>query len=126
MQQIRRIFDRVGIAYLIYNWMDRKIWAKFMLNVGVNQVVSVCGENFGSVKKTGMARDLMIAAMAEVIPVARQEGVDLNEADIIYWLGVVDSLSDAGKPSMRQYIEACRPSEVALFSGTVVALGQKQ
>ncbi len=125
VQRVRRFFDRVGIAYQIDNRMDRKIWAKFMLNVGVNQVVSVCGENFGSVRKPGMARDLMIAAMAEVIPVARKEGVDLNEADITYWLGVVDSLSDAGKPSMRQDVEACRPSEVALFSGTVVALGQK-
>ena len=65
------------------------------------------------------------AAMAEVIPVAKQEGVALDEADITYWLGVVDALSDAGKPSMRQDIEAKRPSEVALFSGTVVALGQK-
>nr|WP_278277941.1 ketopantoate reductase C-terminal domain-containing protein [Acetobacterium bakii] len=36
-----------------------------------------------------------------------------------------DALSDAGKPFMRQDIEAKRPSEVALFSGTVVALGQK-
>ncbi|WP_169314717.1 ketopantoate reductase family protein [Acetobacterium woodii] len=105
--------------------MDRKIWSKFMLNIGVNQVVSVYGQNFGSVKKPGRARDMMIAAMAEVIPVAKQEGVVLDEADIAYWLGVVDALSDAGKPSMRQDVEAKRPSEVALFSGTVVALRQK-
>jgi 2-dehydropantoate 2-reductase len=37
----------------------------------------------------------------------------------------LDALSDAGKPSMRQDIEAKRPSEVALFSRMVVALGQK-
>lgn len=123
--RVQRFFDRVGIAYQIDNRMDRKIWSKFMLNVGVNQVVSVYGENFGSVKKPGMARDLMIDAMAEVIPVAQREEVALDEADITYWLGVVDALSDTGKPSMRQDIEAKRPSEVALFSGTVVALGQK-
>ena len=125
IMRVERFFDQVGIAYQIDNRMDRKIWSKFMLNVGVNQVVSVYGQNFGSVKKSGKARDLMIAAMAEVIPVAKQEGVALDEADITYWLGVVDALSDAGKPSMRQDIEAKRPSEVALFSGTVVALGQK-
>jgi 2-dehydropantoate 2-reductase len=125
IKRVQRFFDRVGIAYQIDNRMNRKIWAKFMLNVGVNQVVSVCGENYGSVKKPGEVRELMIAAMAEVIPVARKEGVDLGEADIIYWLGVVDALSDEGKPSMRQDVEARRPSEVELFSGTVVALGSK-
>ncbi len=125
VMRVERFFDRVGIAYQIDNRMDRKIWSKFMLNVGVNQVVSVYGQNFGSVKKPGKVRDLMIAAMTEVIPVAKQEGVALDEADIIYWLGVVDALSDVGKPSMRQDVEAKRPSEMALFSGTVVALGQK-
>lgn len=80
IDRFKHFLDQVGIAYQIDNRMDRKIWAKFMLNVGVNQVVSVCGENFGSVKKPGEARELMIAAMAEVIPVARQEGVDLDEA----------------------------------------------
>lgn len=67
----------------------------------------------------------MIAAMAEVIPVARKERVDLGEEDIAYWLSVVDGLSSKGKPSMRQDVEARRPSEVELFSGTVLALARK-
>lgn len=125
VKQVREFFDRVGIAYEIDNRMDRKIWAKFMLNVGVNQVVSVFGENFGSVQKPGKPRELMIAAMAEVIPVARKEGVELTPADITYWLKVVDGLSPEGKPSMRQDVEARRPSEVELFSGTVLELGRK-
>ena len=123
--RVQRFFNRMGIAYQIDNRMDRKIWSKFMLNVGVNQVVSTFGENYGSVQRPGEPRELMIAAMAEVIPIARKEGVDLNEADITYWLGVVDSLSASGKPSMRQDVEARRPSEVELFSGTILALSAK-
>lgn len=125
IRRVQEFFDRVGIAYQIDNQMDRKIWAKFMLNVGVNQVVSVFGEDFGSVQKPGKPRELMIAAMNEVIPVARKEGVALTAADITYWLGVVDALSPQGKPSMRQDVEARRPSEVELFSGTVNRLGEK-
>jgi len=125
VDRVREFFDRVGIAYQIDNWMERKIWAKFMLNVGINQVVSVFGENFGSVQKPGKPRELMIAAMNEVIPVARKEGVALGEEDITYWLKVVDDLSPEGKPSMRQDVEARRPSEVELFSGTVNRLSVK-
>ncbi|MBU4438385.1 MAG: 2-dehydropantoate 2-reductase [Acetobacterium sp.] len=125
INRIQGFFDRTGIAYQIDNQMDRKIWAKFMLNVGVNQVVSIFGENFGSVQKPGKLRELMIAAMAEVILVAGKEGVVLTRDDITYWLGVVDSLSPQGKPSMRQDVEARRLSEVELFSGTVNRLGAK-
>ncbi|KNZ42327.1 ketopantoate reductase family protein [Acetobacterium bakii] len=125
VDRVREFFDRVGIAYEIDNRMDRKIWAKFMLNVGINQVVSVFGENFGSVQLPGKPRELMIAAMNEVIPVARKEGVELTQADITYWLRVVDGLSPEGKPSMRQDVEARRPTEVELFSGTVNRLGEK-
>ncbi|AFA48346.1 ketopantoate reductase family protein [Acetobacterium woodii] len=125
VKRVKNFFDKVGIAYQIDNQMERKIWSKFMLNVGINQVVSVFGENFGSVQKMGELRDLMIAAMAEVIPLAQKEGIDLNQADINYWLGVVDALDAKGKPSMRQDVEARRPSEVELFSGTVIQLGKK-
>lgn len=125
INRVSEFFDQIGIAYQIDNQMDQKIWAKFMLNVGVNQVVSVFGENFGSVQKPGKPRELMIAAMAEVIPVARKEGVVLTRDDITYWLEVVDALSSHGKPSMRQDVEARRLSEVELFAGTVNQLGAK-
>lgn len=115
----------MGIVYQIDNQMDRKIWSKFMLNVGINQVVSVFGENFGSVQKMGKIRELMIAAMTEVIPIAEKEGIDLAQADINYWLEVVDTLDAKGKSSMRQDVEARRPSEVELFSGTIIDLGKK-
>ena len=34
-------------------------------------------------------------------------------------------MSPEGKPSMRQDIEAKRPTEVELFAGTVIELGKK-
>jgi 2-dehydropantoate 2-reductase len=105
--------------------MEVKIWSKFLLNVGINQVVAVYGENFGSVQKAGELRGRMIAAMREVIPIAEREGVALSEKDIDYWLKVVDSLDSKGKPSMRQDVEAKRITEVELFSGTVLKFSQK-
>lgn len=105
--------------------MDQKIWSKLLLNVGINQVLAVYGENYGDVQRKGEARDLMIKAMTEVIPIANKEGIALSQADIDYWLKVVDRLDPAGKPSMRQDIEAGRQTELALFSGTILELGEK-
>jgi len=60
-----------------------------------------------------------------VIVLAQKEKVDLSEDDLNYWLKVVGSLNPLGKPSMRQDIEAKRPSELELFAGTIVRLGKK-
>lgn len=96
-----------------------------MLNVGVNQVVMVHEGNYGTVQVPGPAREHMIAAMREVIALSRLEGVPVTEEDLQYYVGLVDTLSPEGMPSMRQDGLAHRKSEVALFSGTVCRLAEK-
>ena len=76
-------------------------------------------------QQPGEARDIMIAAMREVLLLAAAEGVNLGEEDIDYWLSVIAPLNPAGKPSMRQDTEAKRKTEVELFSGTVLELSRK-
>ncbi|MNC65326.1 2-dehydropantoate 2-reductase [compost metagenome] len=83
------------------------------------------GSNYGGVQQDGQARDMMIAAMREVIALSEKEGIPLTEADLNYWLRVLATLSPARKPSMAQDIEAKRFSEVELFAGAVLALGEK-
>jgi 2-dehydropantoate 2-reductase len=118
-------FDKTKIPYIIDPDMKKRMWGKFMLNVGVNQTVAVYQSNYGEIQRNGPARDLMIAAMREVIVLSEKEGVFLTEDDLNYWLEVLKPLNPAGKPSMRQDLEAKRLSEVELFSGTVLSLGQK-
>ena len=96
-----------------------------MLNVGVNQTVAVYKSNYGEVQKPGPAREMMIAAMREVMALSEKEGVHLTEDDIEYWLSVLSKLNPEGKPSMAQDVEAKRLSEVELFSGTVIQLGKQ-
>ena len=125
VRRIERFFKRTHLPYEISETMGKRMWGKFMLNVGVNQTVAVFGPDYGSIQQDGEARDVMIAAMREVIQLSRYEGVNLTEDDLHYWVNVLSGLSPLGKPSMRQDVEAKRPSEVALFSGTVLALARK-
>ena len=114
-----------GINAEIENDMRKKMWGKLMLNVGVNQVVSLYGGTYAELHKEGSSRDLMKAAMREVIALSEKEGVNLTETDLTYWLGVLGKLSPEGKPSMRQDVEAKRKSELELFAGTVLEYGEK-
>ncbi len=114
-----------GVKCEMENDMYRKMWSKFMLNVGVNQVVSLYGGTYGEIHKEGASREMMKSAMREVIALSEKEGVNLTEADLEYWMGILNTLSPDGKPSMRQDVEARRLSELELFAGTVLELGRK-
>ncbi len=118
-------FNETELPHEIETNMRRRLWSKFMLNVGVNQTVAIYKSNYGEVQQDGVARDTMIAAMREVIKIAAKEGIELTEADIEYWLNILSTLNPKGKPSMAQDVDAKRLSEVELFSGTVLQYAAK-
>ena len=105
--------------------MVRRQWGKLMLNVGVNQAVMVFEGDYGTVQRPGRPREVMLGAMREAQQVAALEGYPISDAEFDGWVALVDSLSPAGKPSMRQDGEAHRKSEVELFAGTIVRRAQK-
>ena len=123
-KRVADFFDKVKFPYELSTNMYERMWGKFMLNVGVNQTVAIYEGDYGVVQKEGEARDTMIAAMREVMQLAPHEGVSITEKDLIYWLDILGTLGKEGKPSMRQDLEAGRKSEVELFSGTVLRLGE--
>jgi 2-dehydropantoate 2-reductase len=125
LMRVADFFDRTGFPYLVDTDMKKRLWGKFMLNVGVNQTVAVYEGNYGTVQRKGEARSTMIEAMREVIALSEKEGVDLTEDDLSYWLDVISVLNPEGQPSMRQDTAAGRTTEVELFSGTVLELGKK-
>ena len=123
--RVRDFFVSMDFPHEVDAHMKKRMWGKFMLNVGVNQTVAVFGPDYGAVQQEGAQRETMIAAMREVIALSRPEKVDLSESDLDYWLRLLGTLDPNGKPSMRQDVEAKRPSEVSLFSGTVLELANK-
>jgi len=125
VERVERFFKRVNLPHEKVDDIKRRIWNKFMLNVGINQTLAVFGNTYIDAQSPGKTQDVMLAAMREVIPLARKEGVNLSEDDIPYWLGIINTLNPEGKPSMRQDVEAKRPSELEMLGGTVLALGKK-
>jgi 2-dehydropantoate 2-reductase len=125
VRQIHELFDRAGIAHVIPPDMIRSLWFKYMVNVGVNQTSAVLRANYGALRSSSEARDLMDAAMREVIAIAGAIEVDLHEKDIEEWYKVLNALNPAGKTSMFQDVEAGRKTEVEMFAGKVIELGQR-
>lgn len=124
-QSVAAFYEKTGVPYILADDMPHRLWSKFMLNCGVNQVLAVYGKSYADVQQPGRLRDLMLAAMHEVMELARKEGIVLSEEDVGGWMKLLATLNPAGKPSMQQDVEARRKSEVELFAGTVTRLGRK-
>ena len=125
LNALAALLEGAGVPHTVEADIRHRLWSKFMLNVGVNQVVMVREGNYGTVQAPGEAREQMIAAMREVIRLSVLEGVPVTEADLKYYVDLVDTLSPSGMPSMRQDGLAHRKSEVELFAGTVCRLAEK-
>jgi 2-dehydropantoate 2-reductase len=127
-QRVRRIqalFDRAGIVYETPPDMIRILWWKFMINVGINQASAVLRAPYAVFQTAGEARELMGAAMREVVRLAGKAGVDLSEADISSFDPYLFRLNPQGKTSMLQDVEAGRKTEVEMFAGQVIELGRR-
>ena len=125
LERLCELFDRTSMPYTREEDILHRLWGKFMLNVGVNQVVMVYEGNYGIIQVPGEPREKMIAAMREVLELSRLEGVSVTEADLDFYVNLMNTLSPEGMPSMRQDGLARRKSEVELFSGTVRRLARK-
>jgi 2-dehydropantoate 2-reductase len=124
-EAVHEFFTETGIPHEVCSDMKKRMWGKLMLNVGVNQTAAVFKCCYEGLQNQGQIRDTMIAAMEEVYTLSQKEGVNLTREDIAYWLSILDGLNPKGKPSMQQDIEAGRKTEVELFAGTILSLGNK-
>lgn len=125
LQDVVDLFKKIEIPYTLEKDIIRRMWSKFMLNVGVNQAVMIYEGSYETVQKSGEARDMMQSAMKEVITLAQKENVNVTMEDFYSYVELIDNINPNGMPSMRQDGLAQRKSEVELFAGTVIALAGK-
>lgn len=119
------LFNKIDMPYILEKDIIRRLWSKFMLNVGINQVVMMYEGTYGTVQTPGEERDLMQNAMKEVIGLAQKENVNVTQKDFDSYVKLIDNMNPNGMPSMRQDGLAGRKTEVELFAGTVIALANK-
>ncbi|MFW6179508.1 MAG: ketopantoate reductase family protein [Desulfohalobiaceae bacterium] len=125
VKKVQAWLESAGLGYEIPEDMIRALWWKYMINVGVNQVSAVLRAPFGIFQESPEARELMQEAMQEVLEVAQARGIQLGGEDISSWLQILKTLNPKDKTSMCQDVLAGRKTEVEMFSGILLQLGQE-
>ena len=130
-ERIAEFFTRAGVPFALEPDMKRKLWYKYMINVGGNQITAVLRLPYAAIQNRGEsseipeARTLIEKAMREVIAVANAEGIDLNEGDFESYYNTINKLSPSGYTSMCQDVLAGRKTEVEMFSLAIMELAKK-
>jgi 2-dehydropantoate 2-reductase len=122
---LKTLFEQAGIPFVIPPDMERALWAKFMMNVGVNQVSAVLKATYGMFQQNAYALELVLMAAGEVLTLSKAHGTSLHQNDIDDFVKIINGLNPDGKTSMLQDVEAGRETEVEIFAGTVIDLGEK-
>lgn len=121
LTKVQELFNEANFPYTVEEDITLKIWQKFIMNVGVNQVVMVNETTYKGIQTGGDFHEQAWAAMEEVVAIAQAEGIPLKEEHIQSAFDIIDTVDPEGMPSMRQDGLAKRPTEVELFAGTILA-----
>ena len=125
LQTVQAYFDEIRLPYSVENDISHAMWAKYMLNVGINQTCMVYECSYREALENKYYYKSLLGAMNEVIAVGQAEEINLSQKDIDFYIDVLHTLDPNGYPSMRQDALAKRKSEVELFAGTVIKMGEK-
>ena len=122
---ITKVFDDVNIEYTLSKDIQRDMWWKYMVNIGVNQTSAILGAPYGVFQSSEHLRELAKSAMREVVAIAQAKDISLTEDDVEHSLHRILEHSKEGRTSMLQDVEARRLTEVDMFSKNICKLGKK-
>lgn len=126
LAEVRELFERAGVPHVVEKDIMYRLWFKFMLNVGINQISMAYDVNYGQATEVGSeCNRVMTETMREVVRIAAAKGVTLTEKDLGQCLEIERTLDPEGYPSMAQDRKAKRRSEVDMFAGEVIRMGRE-
>jgi 2-dehydropantoate 2-reductase len=126
LADVAAFFDSVDMPYVVEDDILYRMWFKYMLNVGCNQVCMVYSVGYAeAIRNGGEPCMVLVAAMREVKEIALKKGIRLTEDDIKKVIEMLAGLDPDATPSMGQDRLAKKPSEVDMFAGTVISMGKE-
>ena len=123
--KVARFFETVKIDFEIPEDILYAKWVKFGLNIVVNQCSCLLKMKFGEMQRSEKFIAFAKNILKEVVELAKCEGVQGCENLVDDVIKALFLMSEDGKTSMWQDIEAGKKTELDIFAGTVLELGKK-
>lgn len=123
--QVAKFFEQVNIDFDNPSDILYAKWVKFGLNIVVNHCSCILKMKFGEMQRSEKFIAFAKNILKEVVELAKCEGVQGWENLVDDVIKALFMMSEDGKTSMWQDIEAGKKTELDIFAGTVLELGKK-
>ena len=122
MLALKALLDGTPIHYHMSKDIITEIWEKFALNISQNLPQAILGCGVGAYFDSIYAAHIFKKLREEVAAVASAKGITISPEDKFISKAIV---SKAARYSTLQDIDAKRHTEVDMFAGAVVAMGNE-
>lgn len=123
VEAIEKLFENTGINYRATENIREEIWSKFRLNVCNNLPQAILGAGVGCYEDSVHMQAISEGLRKELEDVAKAKGIDIDKA------GRSSSYGSAVPPTARystlQDLDAGRHTEIDMFSGALMRMGQE-
>lgn len=126
VQALEALCASSGIETVVPKDILHEVWLKFALNTMYNSLTALFRSSLGDMRDVQEAVRCLDSLFSEVVLAAATRGVVLTVDDRKTIRGIIDGMPWDSWTSMRQDIEAGRPTENAWFCGTVSRIGSEE
>jgi 2-dehydropantoate 2-reductase len=123
LKAMAALLNGAGLATEIVADIRGQVWAKLLVNVGINGLTAIQGCRNGGLLDLPEVMDQLAAAVREAEAVARALGIRIVADPVTATLDVCRATRD-NISSMLQDIRHKRPTEIDAINGAVVELGR--
>lgn len=123
VRAINELFTGTGIHFRHTEFIREEIWSKFRLNICNNLPQAILGAGVGCYRDSAHMKAISEGLRREVEAVAAAKGIDMRKADKSATRG--SEVPPSARYSTLQDLDAGRHTEIDMFSGAMVRMGQE-
>lgn len=118
------LFRKAGLTAEPTDNVQRLIWEKLIVNVGINAITGLTGIRNGTIAEMRAATELCQSAVEEAILIARSKGFPIS-------MGMMDRVIEVARAtarnrsSMGQDVDKKKKTEIDAINGAVVRFGKE-
>ena len=122
LQNLAATFNRAGLEAQVVDDIEKVLWRKLVVNVGINALTAILGVANGELLRIHDCTSLMDGAVREAVQVARHYGINLNVPEEIERVRAVCHSTNANISSMLQDVRRKKKTEIDQLNGVVVKM----
>ena len=125
LKEIDSIFKKYNVNHNIYEDMKRRVWLKWMLNMGINQISALLNATYKEMTHPYIL-DIMFKIFDEVYNVSKAYNINLDDNDLEYTKNMCKNFTSNRVTSLTIDFYNNKENELDSFSKTLIDLAYKK